>query len=227
MRKDYSSRTADKFVLRLLDGMRQQIKEISETTHRSMNSEMIAWLETMLEIHAETGSIPTLANLRSTAEMDAQNRMMRALFQRLLDAGSWHYSVVELDSHDPHVDGLQFEKEIKSVLAQAVPLIGNVVKQAESQTLEISEHNSVTFDKLAALLKTLPKPYGPDYLPPVPQFIPQENMPVFVSSIGRNGVVRHIWIGGTQTRQITMARVEMFGCGCVEVPAHDLCAPKS
>lgn len=225
-KKPYSSRTADKFVLRLLDDMRQQIKEIADASHRSMNSEMIAWLETMLEIHAETGVIPTLANMRSGAEMEAQNRLMRAIFQRLLEAGSWHMSAVEFDSHDHHVDGLQFEKEIKEVLAQAVPKIRNVVQQVEPPTLEISEHYSVPFDKLEALLKTLPKPYGPDYLPPVPQFIPQEGMPVFVSSVGRNGVVRHIWIGGDNKIQKTMARVEMYAVGCVQVPACDLCAPK-
>ncbi len=223
MTKTYSSRTADKFVLRLLDGMRQEIKDISDTTHRSMNSEIISWIEMVLEIHKQTGVIPNLDSLRSTAELEAQNRVMRALFLRLLEAGSWHMSAVEFDSHDHHVDGEQFEKEIKEILAQPKAIPTQLLAQPK---LEISEHSSVTFDKLEALIKSLPKPYGPDLLPPKPQFIPQENMPVFVSSIGRNGVVRHIWIGGTHTRQITMARVEMFGGGCTEVPAHDLSAPK-
>lgn len=224
MTKTYSSRTADKFVLRLLDGMRQEIKDISDTTHRSMNSEIISWIEMVLEIHKQTGVIPNLDSLRSTAQLEAQNRVMRALFVRLLEAGDWHMSAVEFDSHDHHVDGEQFEKEIKEILAQPKAIPTQLLAQPKS--VVVSEHNSVSLDMLEALVKSLPKPYGPDLLPPVPQFIPQEGKPVFVSSIGRNGVVRHIWIGGTPSRQITMARVEIYGGGCVEVPAYDLCAPK-
>lgn len=224
MTQPYNSRIADKFVVRLLDGMREEIKAISESTHRSMNSQIISWLEMLLEIHKQTGVIPNLDSLRSTAELEAQNRLMRALFLRLLEAGSWHHSAVEFDSFNHHVDGVQFEKEIKEVLSKPKAIPTQLL--AQPKAVEISEHGSASLDMLEAMLKSLPKPYGPDLLPPVPQFIPQENMPVFVSSIGRNGVVRHIWIGGTHTRQITMARVEMFGGGCTEVPASDLSAPK-
>lgn len=46
----YSSRTADKFVVRLPDGMREKIAEVARTHHRSMNSEIISRLErSMLE----------------------------------------------------------------------------------------------------------------------------------------------------------------------------------
>lgn len=41
----YSSRTADKFVVRLPDGMREKIAERARTHHRSMNSEIVAVLE--------------------------------------------------------------------------------------------------------------------------------------------------------------------------------------
>lgn len=44
----YSSRTADKFVVRLPDGMREQIAEVAREHHRSMNSEIIARLERSL-----------------------------------------------------------------------------------------------------------------------------------------------------------------------------------
>lgn len=44
----YSSRTADKFVVRLPDGMREKIAEVARTHHRSMNSEIIARLETSI-----------------------------------------------------------------------------------------------------------------------------------------------------------------------------------
>lgn len=41
----YTSRNADKFVVRLPDGMRERIAEVARTHHRSMNSEIIARLE--------------------------------------------------------------------------------------------------------------------------------------------------------------------------------------
>lgn len=44
----YSSRTADKFVVRLPDGMRERIAEVARDHHRSMNSEIIARLEKSL-----------------------------------------------------------------------------------------------------------------------------------------------------------------------------------
>lgn len=44
----YSSRTADKFVIRLPDGMRERIAVVAATHHRSMNSEIIARLERSL-----------------------------------------------------------------------------------------------------------------------------------------------------------------------------------
>jgi len=41
----YTSRTADKFVVRLPLGMRDRIAEIARQNHRSMNSEIISRLE--------------------------------------------------------------------------------------------------------------------------------------------------------------------------------------
>lgn len=44
----YSSRTADKFVVRLPDGMREKVAQMAKGHHRSMNSEIIARLEKSL-----------------------------------------------------------------------------------------------------------------------------------------------------------------------------------
>lgn len=56
----YSSRTADKFVVRLPDGMRERIAEVARVHHRSMNSEIIARMErTLLEDDAAEGVEPT------------------------------------------------------------------------------------------------------------------------------------------------------------------------
>ena len=43
-----NSRTADKFVVRLPDGMREQVAEVARKNHRSMNSEIIDRLEQSL-----------------------------------------------------------------------------------------------------------------------------------------------------------------------------------
>lgn len=43
------SRSADKFVVRLPDGMREQIAAIANTNHRSMNSEIVLHLEKLID----------------------------------------------------------------------------------------------------------------------------------------------------------------------------------
>lgn len=43
--RSYSTRTAEKFVLRLPEGMRERIAEVARNHHRSMNSEIISYLE--------------------------------------------------------------------------------------------------------------------------------------------------------------------------------------
>ena len=51
----YNSRTADKFVLRLPDDMREKIQEIARNHHRSMNSQMINWLTLCVELEDAGG----------------------------------------------------------------------------------------------------------------------------------------------------------------------------
>lgn len=52
-----SSRTADKFVVRLPDGMRERIAEVAHGHHRSMNSEIIARLTRSLEGEGADGNV--------------------------------------------------------------------------------------------------------------------------------------------------------------------------
>jgi hypothetical protein len=60
----YSSRSADKFVVRLPDGMREKIADVARGHHRSMNSEIIARLEASLmaegHIDVEEGELEAL-----------------------------------------------------------------------------------------------------------------------------------------------------------------------
>lgn len=60
----HASRHADKFVVRLPDGMRTRIAEVARCAHRSMNSEIVARLEQTLsaEGHLPAGSDGAPAN---------------------------------------------------------------------------------------------------------------------------------------------------------------------
>lgn len=46
----YSSRTADKFVVRLPDGWRERIAEYARVNHRSMNSHILTYIESCLKL---------------------------------------------------------------------------------------------------------------------------------------------------------------------------------
>lgn len=59
------SRSADKFVVRLPDGMREQIAAIANTNHRSMNSEIVLHLETLID---NCTVIPGASPLATSAE---------------------------------------------------------------------------------------------------------------------------------------------------------------
>jgi len=75
MSKSYTSRTADKFVVRLPEGMRERIAEVSKESHRSMNSEIIARLERSLaeetgdEASAQAPGVSKEWDLRALAQM--------------------------------------------------------------------------------------------------------------------------------------------------------------
>jgi len=50
MTSSYNSRTADKFVVRLPDGLRERINEAAENNHRSMNGEIVARISGSLDL---------------------------------------------------------------------------------------------------------------------------------------------------------------------------------
>ncbi|MEZ1440138.1 Arc family DNA-binding protein [Pseudomonas shirazica] len=75
-----SSRTADKFVVRLPDGMREQIADIAKGNHRSMNSEIIARLDLSIEQdkHGDL-TVRTLAQVtRRCEELEQELAQIRA-----------------------------------------------------------------------------------------------------------------------------------------------------
>lgn len=65
----YSSRTADKFVVRLPDGFREKVAEAARANHRSMNSEIISRLQNSMLADGtmcEDDALAVSATLEST-----------------------------------------------------------------------------------------------------------------------------------------------------------------
>lgn len=76
----YPSALADKFVVRLPDGMRERIAEVARNNHRSMNSEIISRLET--SILAESGVAELPKNINSP-EITPKERELLKHFRQL------------------------------------------------------------------------------------------------------------------------------------------------
>jgi len=77
----YSSRTADKFVVRLPDGMRERIADVARNHHRSMNSEIIARLEQSL---LQEGALDDDLSMRlDSPELSMHERELLQRFRQL------------------------------------------------------------------------------------------------------------------------------------------------
>ena len=77
----YSSRTADKFVVRLPDGMRERIADVARNHHRSMNSEIISRLEQSLFQEGTLDSSPILQI--DSSELSSPERELLQRFRQL------------------------------------------------------------------------------------------------------------------------------------------------
>jgi len=92
----YSSRTADKFVVRLPDGMRERIAEVARNHHRSMNSEIIARLEQSL---IQEGALGEELSMRMDSPALSLNE--RELLQRFRQLSHRQQNaLVSLIAHD-------------------------------------------------------------------------------------------------------------------------------
>jgi FtsZ-binding cell division protein ZapB len=77
----YSSRTAEKFVVRLPEGMRERIAGVARNHHRSMNSEIIARLERSL---VQEGGVQTDALLSlEISELSSHEQELLQRFRQL------------------------------------------------------------------------------------------------------------------------------------------------
>jgi hypothetical protein len=92
----YSSRTADKFVVRLPEGMRERIADVARNHHRSMNSEIIARLEQSL---IQEGAISDEMNMRmDSPELSQHERELLQRFRQL--SRRQQTALVSLIAHD-------------------------------------------------------------------------------------------------------------------------------
>lgn len=92
----YSSRTADKFVVRLPDGMRERISDVARNHHRSMNSEIIARLEQSLVQEDALGD--DLALRLDSPELSLHERELLQRFRQL--SRRQQNALVALIAHD-------------------------------------------------------------------------------------------------------------------------------
>ena len=85
--KTQGSRTADKFVVRLPDGMRQKIALVAKSYHRSMNSEIVSRLESSLRTEPSLMTDQERAELEqgglSTLEVNPQESAIITRFRQL------------------------------------------------------------------------------------------------------------------------------------------------
>ncbi|SDI26802.1 Arc-like DNA binding domain-containing protein [Pseudomonas flavescens] len=92
----YSSRTADKFVVRLPDGMRERIADVARQHHRSMNSEIIARLEQSM---LQEGALDDEAGVRlDSPELSLHERELLQRFRQL--SRRQQNALVALIAHD-------------------------------------------------------------------------------------------------------------------------------
>jgi plasmid stability protein len=92
----YSSRTADKFVVRLPDGMRERIADVARNHHRSMNSEIIARLEqSMLQESSLGGEVNVSLD---SPELSLHERELLQRFRQL--SRRQQNALVALIAHD-------------------------------------------------------------------------------------------------------------------------------
>ncbi|MFP6849267.1 MAG: Arc family DNA-binding protein [Pseudomonas sp.] len=97
----YSSRTADKFVVRLPDGMRERIADVARNHHRSMNSEIIARLEQSMLQESALGD--DLNIHLDSPELSLHERELLQRFRQL--SRRQQNALVALIAHDAEMAG--------------------------------------------------------------------------------------------------------------------------
>nr|DAF93393.1 MAG TPA: Arc-like DNA binding domain protein [Myoviridae sp. ctshb19] len=125
---NYNSRTADKFVVRLPDDMREHIAGIARDQHRSMNSQIIVWLQACIELEEQGIKVsPATIGAATDAQKGPRILALEAMLQKVLGYGDWFGSALEIDVHDRDEngkprDGENLKAEMLALLANAEPM---------------------------------------------------------------------------------------------------------
>lgn len=135
-----TGRESDKFMLRLPDGMRDQLKREAEKNNRTMNAEVVARLET---------SLAPIGN-----QIEANNLAQWLHYSRVLKRmGQMGHSVVTL--HALMKQGMTVDGAMKSVIALILEEAKNSIQEAEAATSKSMIEEIKDIDARVAALKKL------------------------------------------------------------------------
>ena len=92
------SETQDKFIIRLPDGMREQLKAAAEANNRTMTAEVVARLRASLDTDA-AGKVPNFTSGFFVEAVENEFETLRTQIQTLVDAH--HMLVAEVRKLTP------------------------------------------------------------------------------------------------------------------------------
>lgn len=124
----YPSRTADQFVIRLPDGMRDRLKEAAHANGRSMNSEIVSRLQSTLDsdvsVKVDMSDDPTLADEVAALVVKRLAQKPDVLAKLVLDLGLEAQKEAspelksmgpDLKSLDPDLKGESIDRKIENI----------------------------------------------------------------------------------------------------------------
>ncbi len=196
----YNSRTADKFVVRLPDNMRGQIQEIAGRSHRSMNSQIVSWLEACVEL--ENKGITVSNDLSTGGNAENRVRQLEEMLGKILKYGQFFKGCIELDRYATDEKGQllcgeEFERELRELFKNAA---------ADPTTAEVT------------VADTQPKR----------NYVPRAGDPVVVKDSGMIGVVEKITTGcGQVGNPYFLAEVRLYNGDFIAYKFNQLMEPES
>jgi plasmid stability protein len=140
MSQDRPVQNADKYIVRLPDGMRDRIAEAAKANNRSMNAEIVARLEESFSPTGSSGAIGALALRLAETDLELRTNALESKV-RLFDA---HYAsevAIELIEFNkslgqvlPHDD--ETVKHVRTIYRDAVEALNKQTPEDFSETIK-------------------------------------------------------------------------------------------
>lgn len=127
-RSPFPSQTADKFIIRLPEGMRDLIAEKAQSNNRTMNAEVVARLQSTFD--TASAALPPLVDQAVKDEMEARGGSEADALLRLVLAGQSNGGQVLSIRIAPGMT-LKEVSDAMNVMVKAAPNVGNVVVERE------------------------------------------------------------------------------------------------